>query len=152
VLTRLRELATPPHTRLRRDLRAAYLETLRIARQLRAHAEQVPYAALVGELQTLADRSDRQAATLAAALRAAGGDTDRHAGEAVHGGRNHWARLSADLHDLQALHRRTTELALRYDADAPETADRLSDVARTAAGMERVVRALIARADPHAAN
>ena len=152
VLTRLRELATPPHARLRRDLRGVYLETLRLARQLRAHADHVPYPALTGELQRLAAESDRQAAALATTLREAGGDVDRHAGGALHGGRNHWDRLRTDLHDLQVLHRLSTELALRYDADGPDAADRLSDVARSAAGMERAVRALIARADPHAAN
>jgi hypothetical protein len=152
VLARLRALGTRPRDRLRRELRGTYLETLRVARQLRAHADHVPYPALTDDLHRLADQADRHAAALAEELRAVAGDTDRHAGTALHGGHNHWARLAADLGDLEALHRRYTELALRWDVEFPAAAVTLTELQRGTARMKVAVRALIARSDPHADN
>lgn len=152
VLARLRALGSKPRDRLRGELRGVYLETLRVARQLRAHADHVPYPPLTDELQRLADQADRHAAALAEELRGIAGDTDRHAGIALHGGHNHWARLAADLADLEALHRRYTELAFRWDVEFPTTAMTLTELQRGTARMEAAVRALVARSDPHADN
>ena len=112
----------------------------------------MPYPASATELGRLAAEADGHVAELAGELRGLGGDADRDAAATPRAGRNAWARLTADLGDLQSLHRRYTELALRYDVDFPDTASVLDRLARATARMAERVRALIARADPHAEN
>ncbi len=129
-----------------------YLEALRVARQLRAHAECMPYPALTAEVGRLAAEADGHVAELAGELRRLAGDADRDVAATPRAGRNAWARLTADLADLQSLHRRYTELALRYDVDFPDTATSLDRLARETARMEQRLRALTSRADPHAEN
>jgi hypothetical protein len=152
VLARLRDLGRTPQLRLRRELRAAYLETLRVARQLREHAGRMPYPAMATEVERLAAEADGHVAELAAALRGLGGDADRDVAAVPREGRNAWARLTTDLADLQSLHRHYTEMALHYDVDFPDVAGTLDRLARVTVRMEQRVRALIARADPHAQN
>jgi hypothetical protein len=151
LLARLRERTGSPRARFGRDLRAVYLDTRRVAAQLRDHATQVPYPTLGTELRRLADRADGQAATLAGELRAIAGNPDPSDPVARRVGRNHWERLTIDLAALEALQRRHTELALRWDVEFPASAATLESLARATATMGASVRAMVARSDPHAA-
>src|SRR5437879_4861631 len=59
---RVRGLAAGPRRRLAADLAAAYDEELRVAMQLRLHAERVPYPASAAQLLALAEHEDAHAA------------------------------------------------------------------------------------------
>lgn len=151
VLERLRARAGGPRARFGREVRAAYLDARRLATQLRDHGGNVPYPALGHELRRLAEEADRHAAALATELRAIAGNVDPADPIAPRVGRNHWERLTIDLADLEALQRRYTELALRFDVDFPASIPTFDALARAAAVMIRDVRTMLIRSDPHAA-
>jgi len=147
---RVRGLAAGAKRRIIDDLTAAYHEELRVALQLRLHAERVPYPNLAATLLGLADREDAHAALvreqlgrLGAAVASAGAGTPR-------GGRNYWERLTFDLADLRAKSARYRELALHWDIEDAESAGLFDRLAHEDAASSRVIGDLIARSDPHA--
>jgi hypothetical protein len=148
---RLREGTGNPRARFGRDLRAVYLDVRRVAAQLREHAMRVPYPGIDVELRRLADQADGQAALLADELRAIAGNPDPSDPTAPRVGRNHWERLTIDLADLEALQRRHTDLALRWDVDFPASAATFARLKGATAAMATTIRAMVARSDPHAA-
>jgi hypothetical protein len=105
----------------------------------------------VAELRTLAATAEEHAATLAGEIRALAGNADPADAMSPRTGRNHWERLTVDLQDLEALRRRETELALRWDVEFPAIARTLATLAHATAGMSAAVRGMLARSDPHAA-
>ena len=131
-------------------MRAAYLDARRVASQLRAHGVRVPYPALSADFTHLADEADGHAGLLADELRAVAGNTDPSDAVPPRNGHNHWERLTIDLESLASLQRRCTELALHWDVEFPATAATFEHLARATAGMSNVVRAMLARSDPHA--
>ena len=151
LLARLRERTGNPRARFGRELRAVYLDVRRVATQLRDHATHVPYPGLGVELRRLAEQADGQAALLADELRALAGNPDPSDPVAPRVGRNHWERLTIDLAALEALQRRCTELALRWDLDFPAAAVTLARLSHVTAAMTATVRTMLARSDPHAA-
>jgi hypothetical protein len=152
VLTRLRDRVGGSRVRLGRELRAVYLDERRVARQLRGHGAQVPYAGLAENLGRLADQADHHAARLAQELRVVGGNADPFDTTTPRTGRNHWERLTIDLADLESLQRRYADLAREWDVEFPETAATLAELAAATATMSKDVRAMVARSDPHADN
>jgi hypothetical protein len=152
MLARLRERSGGSRARLGRELRAAYLDARRVARQLREHGTRVPYAGLTADFVRLADQADGHAALLGNELRAVAGNTDPSDAVLPRDGRSHWERLTRDLTDLESLQRRYTELALQWDVEFPATATTCERLARATAAMSREVRSMVARSDPHAAN
>lgn len=151
VLTRLRARVGGPRARFGRDLRAVYLDARRIAAQLRRHGVRVPYPALSHTFQRLADQADGHAAMLADELRVVAGNVDPSDLTTPREGRNHWERLTVDLADLEALQRRYTEIALRWDLDFPASVATFEQLAQATARMSSDVRTMLARSDPHAA-
>jgi len=152
VLARLQERSGSPRVRLARALRGAYLDTRRLAIQLRRHAERVPYPGLGPQLTRLAEHADGQAALLVDELRALAGNTNQADTLTPRAGRNHWERLTFDLADLSALHRRYAEIALQWDVAFPATVATVDQLARTTGAMIAAIRAMVARSDPHADN
>jgi hypothetical protein len=152
VLARLRERTGGPRVRLARALRGAYLDTRRLAIQLRRQAAQVPYPDLGPRLTRLAEQCEEQAALLAQEIRSLAGNTDQADSSPARTGRNHWERLTFDLADLEALHRRYTEIALQWDVAFPVTVATVEQLARSTATMIGAIRAMVARSDPHADN
>jgi hypothetical protein len=151
---RVRELGAGPAPRLATALASARGEEIRLARQLRSQSERVPYPGLATTLQALAARSDARAATLVDEIARVDGDVangDAAAGE-PRTGRNYWHRLTLDLEDLRLMTRRYRELGHEWDADFPQTAATLGQLARDTTSSARTVTELIARSDPHAAD
>jgi hypothetical protein len=152
LLAELRARAGGARVRFGRELRAVFLDARRVAAALRRHAARVPYAALAGDLRRLADQADGHAALLADELRAIAANADPTDATRPREGRNQWARMAADLADLEALQHRYAELARRWDVDFPDAASTLGHLAHEAAGMAAAVRTLVVRSDPHAAD
>ena len=148
--TRVRDLTAGPQRRILHDLTAAYHDEKRMARQLRADAERVPYPNLADALLGLAAEEDTHAARLQQQLERLGGAT----GEADVGmrraGRNYWERLAITLEALRAKSKRYRELAQHWDLDDAVSGALFGELANEDAAMCRVVGDLIARSDPHA--
>ena len=138
--------------RLAVELAAACLEEQRLARQLRAHAERVPYPNLAATLSQLAEKQDAHAALVRARVVALGGAVAADAPGEPRDGRNYWERLTVDLADLRAQSQRYLELAHRCDVDDVESAALCTRLAHEDGDACRVVSELIARSDPHAAD
>ena len=150
VLARLQERSGGPRIRLARALRGAYLDTRRLAIQLRRHAEHVPYPGLGPKLTGLAEQAEGQTALLGHEIRNLAGNTDQADTAIPRDGRSHWERLTFDLADLEALHRRYVEIALQWDVAFPAAVATVEQLARSTATMIGTVRAMVARSDPHA--
>jgi hypothetical protein len=147
---RVRDLAGGPTRRLITDLTTAYHEELRLALQLRAHAEHVPYPSSAASLLALAERADEHAAHLREQITRLGGTVSAVGSGTPRGGRNYWERLTFDLEDLRAQSGRYRELTNHWDLEDPEAAALFDGLSREDAHLIRVVADLIARSDPHA--
>jgi hypothetical protein len=150
VWTRVRELASGPRRRILAAITAAYHDELRVAQQLRLHAEHVPYPNIAARLLALADQADARAVLLRERATDLGGAVDAAGPGAPRGGRNCWERLTVDLGDLRAQSKRYLELAQHWDIEDAETAALFARLAREDGAMCRVVGDLVARSDPHA--
>ena len=147
---RVRDLAGGAKRRIIVDLTAAYREELRVAMQLRLHAERVPYPNLAATLLGLAEHEDAHAALVREQLTRLGATVEGADPGSPRGGRNYWERLTFDLEDLRAKGARYRELAQHWDIDDVETADVFERLAREDAALCRAVGDLITRSDPHA--
>ena len=150
VWTHVRELASGPRRRILGALAAAYNGELQVARQLRLHAERVPYPNLAARLLALADQADAHAVLLRERATTLGGVVDTDGVGTPRGGHNYWERLTFDLQDLRAQSKRYLELAQHWDIEDAETAALFARLAHEDGAMCRVVGDLIARSDPHA--
>jgi hypothetical protein len=149
---RVRDLTGGSKRRIVTDLTAAYHEELRVALQLRLHAERVPYPNLAATLLGLAEREDAHAALVREQLARLGATITSTGAGSPRGGRNYWERLTFDLEDLRAKGAHYRELALHWDVDEPDTAAIFDRLANEDAVLCRVIGDLIARSDPHAEN
>jgi hypothetical protein len=148
--TRVREFASGPRRRILGALRAAYHDEIRVARQLRLHAERVPYPNLTAPLLALAAQAEARSALLRGRAMQLAGSIETVGASAPRGGRNCWERLTLDLEDLRAQRKHYLELAQHWDIDDAETAALFTHLAHGNSAMSRVVRDLVARCDPHA--
>jgi hypothetical protein len=149
---RVREIAAGRSYRLLGDLTTAYFEELRLAGQLRAHAERVPYPDLATVLLGLANGQDQHAALVRERVARLGGALDTSQVGAPHEGPNYWARLTHDLADLRAQGLSYLELAHRWDTEDEESAALCATLAHEESAACRVIGDMIARSDPHAAD
>jgi hypothetical protein len=147
---RVRDLAGGPQRRIVTDLVASYHEELRMALQLRLHAERVPYPSSAARLLEIADREDAHAALLREHIARRGGTVTSAGAGAPRGGRNYWERLTFDLEDLREKNHRHRELSIHWDVDDPETARLFARLADEDHVLCRIIGDLIARSDPHA--
>ena len=147
---RVRDLTGRPKRRIVADLAAAYHEELRVAMQLRVHAQHVPYPNLAATLLGLAEREDAHAALVREQLTKLGATVANGDVGAPRGGRNYWERLTIDLEDLRSKVQRYRELALHWDVADAESAAVFERLAHEDTALCRVLGDLIARSDPHA--
>jgi hypothetical protein len=152
LLTRIREFALGPRLRLCGQLVDAWHEELRLALQLRAHSERVPYPELAARLLALADRADANAATLSAEVKRLGGTLQRRDLGPLRDGHNAWERLAADAEDARNLTERYGELARAWNVDFAESETMLDGLRHDAAAVTQALSDMGARADPHAAD
>jgi hypothetical protein len=143
---RVRELGAGPEHRLLADVGAAYREEMRLAAQLRLHAERKLGRALLA----LAEEADGHAALLRAEITRLGGSATAYPAGTPRNGRNYWERLTFDLEDLRTKQKRYLELVQHWDLEQPGVAGLFGRLARDDGMMSRTVGELIARSDPHA--
>jgi len=146
----MRELGGGAKRRILLDLERAYREELRVALQLRVHAQRVPYPDHAATLLGLAEREDAHAAAVRQQIEHLGAVAPSGDPGTPRGGHNYWERLTFDLEDLRAKSGRFRELALHWDVDDADTAALFDRLAHEDAVLCRVVSDLITRSDPHA--
>ena len=147
---RMRELGGGAKRRILVDLADAHREELRVALQLRVHAERAPYPDHAATLLGLAEREDAHAAAVRQHIEHLGAVPSSGEPGAPRGGHNYWQRLTFDLEDIRAKSSRYRELSLRWDVDDAETAALFDRLAHEDAALGRVISDLITRSDPHA--
>lgn len=148
----VRDLAGGSRGRIVRALTDVHREERRLARQLHAHADSVPYAYGGERLREIGSHAAARAELIANALTGFRAAIQNGEEPAIRGGRNYWHRLTADLEDLRAVTQQYRELAHKFDADYPETTALLWRLAHDAGIAIREISELIALSDPHAAD
>ena len=131
------------------DLLTDYREEVRLAHQVRNHAEKVPYPAVGETLKGIAAEQERHARLLQEKILSLDGQVGEMEGE-IKGGKNSWARLTYDLQDCKALEKRYIEQVMRWDPEEPEVVELLRTLERKTAGQCALLRDLALRSDPHA--
>jgi hypothetical protein len=153
----LRRLFASERVRLEEDARlglaADYNAERALAKQLLAHAEEAPYRQAAERLRLLAQQCEAHAAVLAEELRRLGGELPRsEPRDEPRTGKNHWARLVADLDEVRSAAKRYLEQAIEWEDELPELAERLRDLERQKHAARFELQDLIARCDPQAEN
>jgi bacterioferritin (cytochrome b1) len=147
---RVRDLTAGPQRRILADLVQAYHEELRVALQLRLHAERVPYPESAVRLLAMADHEDAHAARVRERITALGGVVTSSGAGTPRGGRNYWERLTFDLEDMRVKGKHNRELSIHWDVEDAETAQLFARLADEDHVLCRIIGDLIARSDPHA--
>jgi hypothetical protein len=135
--------------RLLPELLANYHEEVRLARQIREHADLAPNQAGAQTLRMAADEQDRIVQLLHDKVVAVGGEVNGAIGP-TKGGKNHWARVVHDLEDNQALRQRYNEQARHWDPDFPDIVTLLRALEQEKTRLNALLRDIALRADPHA--
>ena len=132
-------------------LRQSYLDCARRAAHLLQHAEMAPQPQSAEALKRLAADEEEQRRRLQQTIEAAGTPVPPVAPEPpARGALNHWARLVQDLEAHWVAVQRFRELAMHFAELFPKTAGLFEMLCREEAAHCEDLRALIARADPHA--
>ena len=130
-------------------LRRTYHELLRLAEQIRVHAERAPYPHVAARLQQIAIEKRQSANTLREKIRDIGGGWEEPRLD-IKSGKNHWERMVRDLEDQRALETSIVDQALTLVADAPEISNLLRRIAAVQVPHRETLLDLVARADPQA--
>jgi hypothetical protein len=131
------------------ELLANYTEEARLARQIRAHADQAPHQAGAQQLRRVADAQDRVVRLLAEKVAVLGGTPGDNAGP-IKTGKNHWARVVHDMEDNHALGQRYNEQMIHWDPDCPDAAELFHTLNQEKIRINIRLRDIALRADPHA--
>jgi len=131
------------------ELLASYREEARLTRQIREHADHAPHQIGAQRLRVVAEEQDRLAHLLRDKIVALGGEVSEQIA-ALRGGKNHWARVTRDLEDTQALRRHYNEQAIHWDPDLPEVVALYRTLEQGKNRIAALLRDIALRADPHA--
>ncbi|MBI3797813.1 MAG: hypothetical protein HY268_12705 [Deltaproteobacteria bacterium] len=131
------------------ELLASYGEEVRLARQIREHADQAPHQIGAQQLHAVAEEQDRLAQLLRDKITALGGEVSDHLAP-LRGGKNHWARVARDLEETQALRRHYNEQAIRWDPHLPDVVELYRMLEQEKNRIIAALRDIALRADPHA--
>jgi hypothetical protein len=131
------------------ELLASHREEVRLARQIREHADHAPHQIGAQQLRAVAEEQDRLAQLLRDKIVALGGEVSDHIAP-LRGGKNHWARVTRDLEDNQALRRHYNEQAIHWDPDLPDVVELYRTLGQGKTRIIAVLRDIALRADPHA--
>ena len=131
-------------------LKKVYLAQLRLATQIRAHAELAPYPHVAQQLNQVAAEKLRSCEVLREALRKLGSYIGNEAPGEIYSGGNHWERMARDVRDQSALEQTLSELSGLLVHEAPEESKFLSRMLGAEKVHREVVTGLLMRADPQA--
>jgi hypothetical protein len=152
-LIRILGLGSGAENGLSRDLatafRKVYLAQMRLATQIKAHADLAPYPHVAQQLNHVADEKLRSCEVLRDALSKLGSYVSKDVPGEIYSGGNHWERMARDLRDQSALEQTLSELS-RLVHEAPEESEFLSRMIVGERSHREVLTDLLMRADPQA--
>ena len=131
------------------ELLASYGEEVRLAQQIREHADRAPHQAGAQGLRAVAEEQDRLAQLLHDEIVALGGEISDQVAP-TREGKNHWARVVRDLEENQALGRHYNEQAIYWDPDLPAVVTLYRTLEKGKNRTNTLLRDIALRADPHA--
>ena len=131
-------------------LKKVYLAQVRLATQIKAHAELAPYPHVTQQLNHVAAEKLRSCEVLRDALRKLGSYFgDEPPGEIYSGG-NHWERMVRDVRDQSALEQILSDLTGLLVHETPEESEFLGRLLVAEKAHREVLTGLLMRADPQA--
>jgi hypothetical protein len=131
------------------ELLASYGEEVRLARQIREHADHAPHQAGAQGLRAIAEEQDRLAQLLRDKIVALGEKVSDQLAP-TRGGKNHWARVVRDLEENQVLARHYNEQAIHWEPDLPDVVALYRTLEQEKNHINALLRDIALRADPHA--
>jgi len=138
------------HRTARSLLTDNYRGLAHLARQIKLHADQAPYAFVGERLRQMAAEKEKSLTMLGESIERLGGRATS-IDPMVPAGRNHWDRLSHDLDAQKQLEADLTDDASRLAVDAPEYSDLLRQLVVVEKRHKKILADLVAKADPQAA-
>ena len=130
-------------------LRSFYHLELRLAEQIKTHAEGAPYPHVAQRLSEVAQEKAKSCEHLQIILQKLGSRADAEQQLQIKGGRNHWERLSKDVQDQAEVERKLRELTFFVD-QVPEITSVLNDMLASEVLNRNILVDLLMRADPQA--
>jgi hypothetical protein len=131
-------------------LKKVYLAQLRLAQQIKAHAELAPYPHVTQQLNHIAAEKLRSCELLRDALSKLGSYIGDEAPGETYSGGNHWERMARDVRDQWALEQILSDLSGLLVHGAPEESEFLSRMLVAEKAHREVLTELLMRADPQA--
>jgi len=131
-------------------LKRVYHAQLRLAEQIKAHAQAAPYPHVAERLRRIAEEKSNVCETLKGTLLKLGTYVEAEPVLAIKSGRNHWERMAQDLNDQSVLERMLRELSGFRLHDDPEITELLSQVLASETAHREILTDLVMRADPQA--
>jgi hypothetical protein len=126
------------------------LDQLRLATQIKAHAEAAPYPHVAQRLNQIAEAKMKICETLQQTLRGLGVYTDANPAVEIKSGGNHWSRMAQDVQDQAALEQALRETSALLLQEAPKVSELLSDMILPERAHREILTDLLMRADPQA--
>ena len=153
-LIRILGLGSGAENGLSRDpataFRNVYLAQMRLATQIKAHAELAPYPHVAQQLNHVAGEKLRSCEVLRDALSKLGSYVSKDVPGEIYSGGNHWERMARDLRDQSALEQTLSELSGLLVHEAPEESEFLNRMLVGERSHREVLTDLLMRADPQA--
>jgi hypothetical protein len=131
-------------------LKKVHLAQLRLATQIKAHAELAPYPHVAQQLDHISTEKLKACEALREVLSKLEIYIGHEAPDEIYSGGNHWERISRDVHDQSALEQTLRELTGLLFHEAPEVSEFLSRMLVSERAHRGVLTGLLMRADPQA--
>ena len=128
---------------------AVHGRLLALAAQIRAHAEQAPYSQVAVELRRIAAEKEADADALKKRIESDDAQTRPQRSLSV-SGKNHWERMTRDLHDQKLLDDVLQQQEARLAAGESEIAQLIAQLRAHQAPHRKTLTTLVAVADPQA--
>ncbi|MFQ5852680.1 MAG: ferritin-like domain-containing protein [Candidatus Binatia bacterium] len=126
-----------------------YQNLMRLAEQIRVHAERAPYPYVAQRLHQISLEKQKNASSLKEKIIDLGGKP-KDLRLDIHSGKNHWARIVQDIKDQKELENRFLDDAFRLALELPEISDLLDKIVAGEVVHKETLQDLVARADPQA--
>jgi hypothetical protein len=131
-------------------LKRVYYAQLRLAEQIRGHAQAAPYPQTAESLRRVADKKFVICETLKETLMKLGSYVEAKPALAIKSGRNHWERMAQDVNDQAMFERMLQEFSGLLTHEAAEIGELLGRVLNSETVNREALIGLLMRADPQA--
>ena len=131
-------------------LKEDYQDLLRLAQQVRVHADMAPYPAVSERLNQIAVEKEASAGSLREKIFGFGAMVNDETGLDLFKGKNHWDRMVRDLEDQRNLEDLLRDDMIFLDQGSTEVNELLGKIVASEATHRNAFQDLLAKADPQA--